>query len=382
MSKKSFDISVKQVEKIENNVVGKTINTSDGKQKYSFKVPLHSKLVLDFKGKDISNVILNTIRRVCFDDIPTYAFPSELISITDNTTIFDNDMMKNRLSQLPILNTQLDLYYLDQSFWKNIDYSDKKRTKHEKERLIEIQLNVTNDTQNIKNVTTNDIRYYEDGTEVFGKYHKDAPVLLVQLKPADSFKCTMRAALGIGELNDIWASASMVFYDDHTTDDIKGGFVEQKEPHITFTIESQGMMDEYMLLIKACLYIQKKLSDIKSEIDKRVKSKEIVDGSSIVFDLVNEDHTIGALINWAFQSHQNILFSGVAKPDHLLKMIRLKVYTDKKSPIPFMFEQIDMLIDLYKQLEIDISKLSGLKFDSAKADKTNKSESTKKTNKK
>lgn len=360
---KTFDISIYEVQKIINHVVDKTIKTDDSKSKYTFKVPIHSKLVLDFKGKDINNVILNTIRRVCFDDLPVYAFPSELINISANTTIFDNDMMKKRLSQLPVMDTPLDLYYLDQSFWRNVDFSDKKRLKHEKEKLIEVQINVTNDTQNIKNVTTNDIRYYEDGTEVFNKYNKDTPILLIQLKPADSFKCSMRAALGTGDLNNIWAGASMVFYDDHSTDDIKGGFIQNKDNKITFTIESQGMMDEYMLVLKACLYIQKKLLDIKTEIDKRVKTNEIKDGKSIFFDLVNEDHTIGSLINWAFQSHPDILFSGVATPDHLVKLIRLKVNTDKKSPIPFMFEQIDYLIEIYKFLEKEISKLSGLKFD-------------------
>jgi DNA-directed RNA polymerase subunit L len=354
MSKKN--ITIKEVEYIKNHNKSHTLETDDKKKKYTFNVPIHSKLILDITGSDVTNEIINTLRRIVMDDIPTYAFPGELIKISDNTTIYDNDMMRKRLIQLPVLNTKLDLYYLDPVYWHNVDYTDPKRPKHDKEQLIEIAINVTNDTQVNKNITTNDIKYYVNGEEKKHDYNKDCPILLLQLKPADSFKCTMKAVLGTGERNNIWAGASTAYYDDYSTDDIKGGFKESNK--VTFTIESQGMMTEYELLIKACKLINKKLEDLKQEIEKKIKTKEIINNQTIILDLQNEDHTLGNIINWAFQSHPKIVFSGVAKPDHLIKAIKIKISSEDASPIPHMFKQIDYLVDIYKSIEDKLEKLS------------------------
>jgi DNA-directed RNA polymerase subunit L len=353
---KSIDINIKQIDYIKRHVVSHTISTNDNKKKYTYDVPINSKLILEFSGKDISNEIVNTLRRISMDNIPTYAFTPELIKISDNNTIFDNDMMRKRLAQLPVLDTELDLDYLDPLYWQNIDFTDPKRPKHEKEKLIEISVNVTNDTMENKSITTNDINYYFEGKEEKQKYDVACPILLVQLKPADTFKCTMKAVLGTGERNNIWAAASIAFYDDHSTDDIKGGFNESKK--ITFTVESQGMMHEHTILSKACRYIIHKLNTLQTEIDNKVKSKEIKESSTIVFDLNNEDHTLGNLINWAFQSHPKIIFSGVSKPDQLIKAVKIKICSDDKSPIPHMFKQLEYLITVFKHIENSINNLT------------------------
>jgi len=323
---------------------------------------ISSKLVLEFKGKDNALVLLNTLRRVAMDDIPTYAFCSDMIKITDNTTIFNNDFMKLRLSQLPILDTELDIYYLDQIYWKEIDYSDPKRAKHSSEKQIEIAVNIYNDTSNIRNVTTNDIHYYEEGKEL-NKYNKNCPILLIQLRPAESFKCTLKAALGVGDRDNIWAAAGNVYYDDFTTDDIKGESIENDTNRINLTIESQGQYDEYILLIKCCNYVVKKLDDIKNELHKKFTSKEIKESQEIIIILDGEDHTMGQLLNYSFQNHPDIIYSGVAKPDHLVKSIRFKIScSDKiKTPLKPMYEQIEILKDIYLHFEKNLIKLSDKK---------------------
>jgi DNA-directed RNA polymerase subunit L len=368
-TKQDPDISIKELSKVNYHVKSIKLESDSKKSNYEFKVPFHSKLSIDFKGKDVNHVLLNTLRRVAQDDLPTYAWCRESITINENSTIFNNDMMRLRLSQLPVLNTKLDLFYLDPVYWKGVNYADPKRPKHASEKLIEMQINIYNDTQNTRVVTTNDIRYYEDGEEIQNKYNKDCPVTLIELKPSDTFKCTSKAVLGVGEVNNIWSSVSNMYYDDHTTNEATGELIKQEIPYITLSIESQGQQDEYMILLKACKFIKKKIIDVKNEIDKRVKSKEInPEKPSIQLELVNEDHTIGELINYYFQNHKDIIFSGMAKTDHLIKTITIKI--SGKNIITAIFEQLDELYGTYDFIESKLSKMSGLKLsDNEKVEK-------------
>ena len=102
--------------------------------KYNKFHELHgSSLVLEFSGKSLNIKHINAIRRVSMDDIPVYAFPSELIKIESNNTIFNNDYMKLRLSQIPILNFENDLDYLDNKYLnKGINFYNQNFIKYEK----------------------------------------------------------------------------------------------------------------------------------------------------------------------------------------------------------------------------------------------------------
>lgn len=61
-------------------------------------------------------------------------------------------------------------------------------------------------------VTTNDIQYYEDNKLVQHKYNKNYPIVLIKLRPLEVFKCKLKAVLGVGERNAIWASANNAYY--------------------------------------------------------------------------------------------------------------------------------------------------------------------------
>lgn len=348
------DINIKQVEKVNRRIVNSKINGTN----YSIKRVLTSKLTLEFSGKNNNNVLVNTIRRVSLNHIPIYAFPSEMIKITENNSIYNNDYMRLRLSQLPIMNTELELFTLEPTYWNNVDYSDTRRKIHPSEKRIEIAINVYNNTNQIKNVTTNDIYYTEDGEEMI-KYNQECPILLIRLRPSETFKCTMRAALGVGLVNDIWASAANVYYNDHTTDDIKGNFIENKDNKITFSIESQGQFDEYDILIKSCKYIINKLNDIEKNFVMRLNSNEITNTDKVKIVLDGEDHTIGQLLNYYFQDHREILYSGVSKPDQLHdSIIFTTVCTNKiKNPIVAMIEQIKYVKDIYESIQDKITRL-------------------------
>lgn len=300
-----------------------------------------SKLILEFSGKDINAVILNTIRRVSFDDIPTYAFA--YVDIEHNDSVFNNDMMKIRLNQLPIFDVHSNIYYLHPIYWENVDYYDKNREKHDKEIQIEAVVNYYNTKDEIFNVTTDNMSYYINGNQQkYANKNSNEPILLISLRPGETFKCHLKGCLGVGERSNIWAAAGQTYYD-----------VNEDSGKITFTTESNGQMVEHDILIKACKLIKIKLKSIAQEIKNRVDTKEIMHNQVIFFELINEDHTIGNLINNCLQDHKDILFAGLSKPDHLIRAIKFKISStsENTSPIKPFFESIEYLLNVFDHLE-------------------------------
>jgi DNA-directed RNA polymerase subunit L len=339
---KNIDIQIKEIERIQYHSIQKKLSNKDIK----FNLGINSKLILEFKGKEINNIILNTLRRVAEADIPTYAISAKNIIITENTSIYNNDMIRANLCQLQILNTELDIYYLDQEYWKDVDYSDKNRVKHKSEKSIELYINVNNNGYELLNVTTNDIKYYEDTNLIENKYDKKCPLLLNQLRPGEKFNCSMKGSLGVGYNNSIWSSIAGFYFDDGTTDDLSGKIIENKDGKLIFGIESLGQFDEYQILTKCCYYIDYKLDQIENILKE--KEKEINEKTlEIIFD--DEDHTIGYLINNAFQDHKDIKYSGMARPDRLVKSIIIKISCQDniKTPFPAIFEQIKYLKNVF-----------------------------------
>jgi DNA-directed RNA polymerase subunit L len=309
-----------------------------------------SQLNLEFTGKEANLVITNTIRRVAYDDIPSYAF--DYINIEFNNSVFNNDMMTIHLRQLPIYDIDTGLYFLHPVYWKDVDYSNKNREKHHKEILIEGIVNVYNTTDEIRNVTTNDITYYVDTIQTKYQHKGSEPILLIQLRPNETFKCQIKGCLGVGERDSIWSMAHSYHH-------------ELESNKILFTMESMGQMIEHDIIIKCCKLIKMKLNLIKKEIETRVNTKEILHNHTIFFDIDNEDFTMGNLINNCLQDHENIVFSGISKPDHLVKSIKFKITSspDIISPIEPFYDAIDHLVNLYDEIEkqvISIKKKANL----------------------
>uniref|UniRef100_A0A6C0EBM2 DNA-directed RNA polymerase RpoA/D/Rpb3-type domain-containing protein n=1 Tax=viral metagenome TaxID=1070528 RepID=A0A6C0EBM2_9ZZZZ len=332
MSSDKIDISVKEVDYTK-------------RQKFN-----GSSLTLNFKGKDLNCKIVNTLRRVACNNIPVYAFPRELIDIQQNTCVaFNNDMLRLRLSQLPLLSIdENELYFLQEKYYKDINFADPSRPKHPSEKSIEAYVNFHNNSNAIKDVTTNDMKIYIDGAEV-KMYDKDYPYLLVRLRPNDSFKCHMKACLGIGEYDAIWNASSDAFYDQ----------LDEKQNEYAFTVESNGQLAEYDILIKSCKFIVKKMEDVEIEINRKLQTKELSDGKKFRLTL-DEDHTVGEILNYYIQNLTDTNFSGVSKPDHLIKNIKIKIVS-KKTTIPVIKTAIADIISIYKHLEKQFTKLQGKK---------------------
>lgn len=321
--------------------------------KQGFKNLQASQLSIELSGKNASLVLVNTLRRLSYDYVPTYAFPANLITIDKNSSIFDNDYMRLRLSEITIPNISNKIAYLNDKYWKNVDYGNPEREKHpDDNKTLELNINVTNDTKENMNVTTEYARVFENGVELQKKFDPKFPLLIVQLRPGEFFSCHCVAALGIGKVNHIFSAAGNAYFDD---------YVDGKETKYILTLESQGQIDEYEILYKACIAIKEKLGITKELIKKQYDSPMVKEETMLHLELTNEDHTLGNIINDFLQDHKDVLFSGISKPSLLIDTMVITLKTVKKNPLIPIIDTIDYLVKLFDNIQSQIKKLGNLK---------------------
>lgn len=326
----SIDIKIKEVSKQE------------------FKNLQQSQLVIELSGKTTSLALVNTLRRLAYDHVPTYAFPTDSITIDKNTSIFDNDYMRLRLSEITIPNVSNKVNYLDDQYWRNVDYSNPEREKHpDDNKVLELYINVINDTKEVMNVTTEYARVFENGAEV-NKFDPKFPLLIIQLRPNESFSCRCVGSLGIGKVNHIFSAAGNAYFDN------------DKDKYI-LTLESQGQLDEYEILYKSCIALKEKLHITKELIKNQYDSPMVKNEKTLRLELPNEDHTLGNIINDFLQDHKEVLFSGISKPSLLLDKMVITMKTIKNNPLIPITETIDYLVKVFDNIQSQVKKMGKIK---------------------
>ncbi|MCJ7636955.1 MAG: hypothetical protein MUO21_05645 [Nitrososphaeraceae archaeon] len=318
--------------------------------KQEFKNLQSSQLVIEISGKSASEVVVNTLRRLAYDYVPTYAFPSDLITIDKNISIFDNDYMRLRLSEITIPNISNKVYYLEDKYWKDINFTNPNREKHpDDNKILELYINAVNETKENLNVTTEHTKVFENGVELKGKFDPKFPSLIIQLRPGGAFSSRSVASCSIGKNNHIFCAAGNAYFDESGTN------------AFNLTLESQGQMSEYEILYKSCLIMKEKLSQSK-EIAKETINE--FSGNEVKLELKNEDHTLGYVLNEFLQNNKEILYSGVAKPNPLTDTMVITMIispSSKKKPLVIFQETIDHLIKLFDSIREQIKKLEGIK---------------------
>jgi DNA-directed RNA polymerase subunit L len=304
-----------------------------------------SSLKILIYGKDISYTIANSLRHVCINQIPTYAFHSSKINIFKNTSVYDNSYMKDRLSQLPINNIKHDVKYLSLLYYKNINFADPKNEKHENDTLdINYYIKAKNHgsgNEKILYVSTNDLRITINDEVIDNSkiYSTEYPILLIKLRPGEEFECSMKGVLAVGELHAIF-NASTVFYDmiDNNKFDL--------------TIRSSGQMSEYNLLILGCEIIIEKYNIIKENIKNNEYKLVVTEDNLLILEMINEDFTCGGPLNYILQGMSEVIFSGITKQNFLQKCMLIKLKVDKKFKIlDLLVKAIDICIDQFSKIK-------------------------------
>jgi len=310
-----------------------------------------SSLVLNISGKDAHYSIINSLRKVCLDQIPIYALDRGKIKIFRNSSVYDCTEMEVRLSQLPIKRIPNNVIYLPLKYYKNVNFADTKLEKHPDDNTnVEFYLNAKNTgPEKIKYVTTDDLRISLNNDIVENKniYRGKEPITLIELRVGEEFECSMKGVLAVGELNSIF-NASNTFYKQ----------IKENEEYL-LTIESNGQLDEYELLLRGISIIIEKLKIIKENIVNLQYEMIVTENNSINLVIKNEDFTCGGPLNYILQGMKEVEFSGVYSPNLMEKNIAITCVINKKYKIIDVFSQaIDSTIELYNSIEKKVKKIS------------------------
>lgn len=286
----------------------KTINVT---KKMEDKNLGFSRLELKLKGEDIDHIITNSIKRIVQSDIPIFSFSE--INITDNTSIFNNNYVKDHVRNIPVWGIENNLEeYSKKEIIPEEDFSESKGiidddieltvdNQMDTSALNELNMYVEykNDSKEIYAVTTNDAEFHYQEGLIKSPYYN--PIQLVKLQPGQEIKIDARAKLGTEEISGIFSATNVCF------------FIENEKDY-EFIIESRGQIKERRILLLALKILNKKLRHFYDNLPKN----KGMEGTIIV---ENEDHTLGNIITKGMQNHSSVQFCGYNTPHPLKKEI-------------------------------------------------------------
>lgn len=344
---------------------------------------------LRFSGSTINTVIMNTLRRVILSLIPTYAFNSENINITKNTSVFNNDYVRLRLSNLPIyltkelndkyrkkknidnlnvinsestLDLAKDLEYKANLGTAEIDLTAENFKKQDISNNLTITINVKNVSDNdVMNVMSNTlgVKYYYGKEQISHIYSN--PLLIIQLQPGQEFTASMTSNLNIAMYHATYSPCSMCYYEEDDLD----------EHNIDFSVLSRRQISEKDIIIRACKIIEKKvmntgeifINSIKkynaesyknNKMDEESASSEHLRVGTIV--IPGEQHTIGNLISRYLQVHPDVQFAAYKVGHPNVSQVEIKYICN--TNILLVIEDItDMILNIYGSIKSNIEKM-------------------------
>lgn len=309
---------------------------------------------LKFTLLDCNMSIANALRRIIVSDIPTFVFRTYPYSenkaeITHNTTRFHNEIIKQRLSCIPIHIDDMDFPYKD----------------------YVVEVDVKNDTDSILYVTTKDFKIKNSKTEVYsdesavraifppssvtGDYIEFARLQPKLSENIDGERLTLRCGLDIGmasqdgafnvistcayectpdvaKANEVWGEKEAAMKKSNMKEieiefEKKNWFLLEAKRYYQpnsydFIIESVGVFDNSEIVIKACKIMiskcEKFLYDLEHGKVSIVPSETTLKNGFDV-TLVNEDYTLGKVIEFYlyqqnFIADKTLSFCGFRKP--------------------------------------------------------------------
>lgn len=304
-----------------------------------------------FTGEDANSQFVNSIGRIMTDRIPTYAFARELIKVERidpesgyrDSVAVNHDMITLGLKNIPVSNVDPGISYLHEKFWKNVDYLDPNREKHESEKVIELNLDVRNtqteltDDDSYLPVTTNDMQIFIDSEEV-KLFDKDYPYTLLTLKPKEQIRLSAKAVLGVGLRNCCWQAASNYAIDEETEETEEAKETKEGDNSVILMFKASSRFDEYILMERALEYYKERTELITSMMEKMYLMEE--EQTEAFIALINgEDYTIGTPLTYELQSHPDVLKASCGLPDNLVDQIKITIDTDNP----------DKMIDIIKE---------------------------------
>jgi len=309
-----------------------------------------SRLEFDIMGKEVNNVLVNTLRRIILSEIPIYAYTEFIFD--KNHSVFHNNFIKNQIKNLPVwgIDNKIEFYEKVkvsnneitneiEDLEDNVELGINKKINSTSLEQLTMYIDYNNKSNNIFTVTTEHAKFYFAQKQISNPY--PTPIQLVKLQPEQNINFTVVTSIGIENDNAIFSPVSICVYE------------EKKENEFRFIIESKGQIIEKVILYRAIINLNKKLESILNQFIENVDDNTELSGQ---LEIKNEDHTIGNLITYRLQNHKNITFASYHLPHPLEKRVIIE-YKLKSGKFKDVFKDvIDEYIELYNNLDKLIEK--------------------------
>ena len=306
-----------------------------------------SELALNFTGKDINHIIINSIKRVIQTDIPIFAFDN--FTFSNNTTVFNNNYIKNHIRNIPVwgIENKLDeyIYKSDQIDEEDeeenvvnddIDLSVKTDVDYSSISKLTMYLDYKNDKNEIVHATTDDcIFYYKEG-KIPSPYYN--PVQIVKLQPKQDIKFSVQANPGTNDFSSIYSPTAGCYFN------------ENNEHDYDFIVESRGQLSEQRIIQLALRLIIKKLNKFMQNLPKSKGMEETL-------KIENEDHLLGNLLTYKMQQMNAVKFCGYTTPHPLNKEIELEYKLNTGNINTIFKEVVSYYENIFDQIDKEISKI-------------------------
>jgi DNA-directed RNA polymerase subunit L len=360
--------------------------------------------ILRFTLLEVNVSIANALRRTILSDINTIVFKTspheENKSVfLINTTRLNNEILKQRLSCIPI--------YLNHIKIDNIEN-------------LKLEVNVENDTEEIKYVSTKDFKIIDietdkqfneqtlkiifppwiapNGSEHYIEFARLRPKISDTI-PGEKLHFTCTFSESCAKENSMFNCVSTCSYgftpdvelqhvelDKKKREWIEKGIPEEKisleernwyllegqrcvkENSFDFIIQTIGVYDNKELIVLACDNLIKRLNTVKENLEKNeelIKDSENTMQNCYDFILENEDYTIGKIIEYAlyfnlFESEKTLSFCGFKKthPHNTFSIIRMAYFeqTIKEVIKQNLIQCIDFSISIIEKIKIKFQK--------------------------
>jgi DNA-directed RNA polymerase alpha subunit len=350
--------------------------------------------VYEFTMSNINVSLANAIRRTILSDIPIVCFYTETheknqCNIEINTSRLHNEILKHRLSCIPVFET--DLTILTDNYILELDVKNDTDT----------TIIVTTEHFRIKNKTNGNYLTKDETKRIFPQNPQTLQYIdFMRLRPKISdtisgeqikltaefsvhtakensvynivSKCSYGNTIDIERSNEVWEEYnSRLLSKDTSKEDIefqKKNFQlldsqrYYKEDSFDFIVQTLGVFSNKEIVKKACGILYNKFAQLIVDIDSDSipinRSETTMD---FCFDiiLINEDYTIGKVLEFVlyenyFKNNKLLSFCGFKKfhPHNLESIIRLAYYdnVDKRTVAEHLRISCNEIIGIFKKI--------------------------------
>lgn len=328
----------------------------------SSKTKFYDRFHIQMEGNSIDNSVSNAIRHVILKLIPIYSFHRKNIHIDNDRTycMYNNDMIYNQIETLPIFDipNYFDLenpdMFLPESLSRDLfgtfgasqhgggidEESDGKKQLFR----IEMTLSVENKSDQYLYVSTHDAILRIDG-KIVNSYKNNPKIDLLVLKPGEIISLRAEANLGIAKYNAIY---------DATTSVVSKEITSRK---YEIYYDNIGQLDKHVICKKACVIIKKKLKNLLKYL-KNTYPDDLDPSKYVEIQLYGEDYCLGNLLGTILQKNVAVVEAGFSKMHPLDEIVTIKFMIaskSKKMPINILCDSISYLINLYNEIDMQIS---------------------------